>query len=281
MKIGINCGHTVSGQPGCGAVGYLDESVETRNVGNALISLFQKGGHTVVNCTDDYAKSTTENLNEIVRMANAQPLDLFISIHFNSGGGRGVEVFTYGGAQHKEAVNVCKNISSLGFINRGVKDGKNLAVVRRSNAKAMLIEVCFVDTDDAQKYSQIGYNKIAQTIYTAITGDKPVDINEYTEANDIIWELAHRDIISDSSLWLRKCNEDTNVYWFCRKLCQYIRTKTRVEREVNEYTEIHDISWDLNFRGIISDTTLWDTYMKKDTNIYWLLRKGLNYCRTH
>ena len=30
MRIGINCGHTVSGQPGCGAVGRIDESVETR-----------------------------------------------------------------------------------------------------------------------------------------------------------------------------------------------------------------------------------------------------------
>ena len=33
MRIGINCGHTVSGQPGCGAVGRIDESVETRAVG--------------------------------------------------------------------------------------------------------------------------------------------------------------------------------------------------------------------------------------------------------
>ena len=51
MRIGINCGHTVSGQPGCGAVGYIDESVETRNVGYALIDLFRAGGHIVVDCT--------------------------------------------------------------------------------------------------------------------------------------------------------------------------------------------------------------------------------------
>ena len=31
MRIGINCGHTVSGTVGCGAVGYIDESVEARN----------------------------------------------------------------------------------------------------------------------------------------------------------------------------------------------------------------------------------------------------------
>ena len=30
MRIGINCGHTVSGTVGCGAVGDIDESVEAR-----------------------------------------------------------------------------------------------------------------------------------------------------------------------------------------------------------------------------------------------------------
>ena len=33
MRIGINCGHTISGTPGSGATGYLNESNETRAVG--------------------------------------------------------------------------------------------------------------------------------------------------------------------------------------------------------------------------------------------------------
>ena len=39
MRIGINCGHTVSGTVGCGAVGDIDESVEAREVGYALENL--------------------------------------------------------------------------------------------------------------------------------------------------------------------------------------------------------------------------------------------------
>ena len=35
MKIGINCGHTISG-PGYGAVGIIKESEHTRRIGNAL-----------------------------------------------------------------------------------------------------------------------------------------------------------------------------------------------------------------------------------------------------
>lgn len=282
MKIGINCGHTVDGQPGSGAVGYISESVETRNVGRKLISLLKQCGHIVYDCTDDYATSTSDNLNTIVSIANAQPLDLFISIHFNSGGGKGTEVFTYDGMKHAEAVNVCNALHSLGFKNRGVKDGSKLAVVRRSKAKAMLIEVCFVDTADADLYKNIGAERIAQAICEAVTGAKANNtISEYTESNNIIWELHHRGIISDSLLWLNRCNTDTNVYWFCRKLCQYIRTKTDKENAKNEYTEINDISWDLNHRGVISDIALWESQMQRDNNIYWLMRKGLHYCRTH
>ena len=280
MRIGINCGHTVSGQPGCGAVGFIDESTETRRVGKALIELLQKGGHTVVDCTNDYAASTSENLAAIVSLANAQPLDLFVSIHFNSGGGRGTEVYTYGGAKLPEAVNVCERIAALGFNNRGVKDGSNLYVVRRTTAKAMLIEVCFVDTDDAEKYISVGYNKIAAAIYEAITGNAAEE-DEYTEVNDIVSELARRGILSDNDLWVRYCNNDANVYWFCRKLCRYVRTKKGGETADREYTDVGEIIWDLHYRGIITDKQLWTDYMNRDANVYWLLRKGLHYCRTH
>lgn len=196
MKIGVNCGHTVSGTTGCGAIGYIDESIETRVVGRKVMSLLKEMGHTVFDCTNDYAASVSSNLTQIVEMANKQPLDLFVSIHFNSGGGRGVEVFTYGGVQHNEAVNVCKNIESLGFKNRGVKDGSSLAVVRRSDAKSMLIEVCFVDTEDANEYKRIGADKFAKAICSGITGTSvqskeneesgELDMSQYEELKKMI-----------------------------------------------------------------------------------------------
>ena len=171
MRIGINCGHTVSGQPGCGAVGIIDESNETRKVGLKLEKILSDARHTVYDCTNDYANSTSANLSEIVRKANAQPLDLFVSVHFNSGGGKGTEVFTYGGAKHAEAVAVCDKLYALGFTNRGVKDGSNLYVIRHSDAKAMLVEVCFVDsTSDVELYHRLGAETVAAAIAEAITG---------------------------------------------------------------------------------------------------------------
>ena len=285
MKIGINCGHTISGQPGCGAVGFIDESVETRKVGNALMELLGRGGHTVVNCTNDYAATTSANLAEICRKANAQPLDLFVSIHFNAGGGRGTEVYTYGGREFDAAVNTCKNIAALGFNNRGVKDGSNLYVLKYTSARAMLVEVCFVDTADAEKYIKTGYYEIAGEIYSAITDSSSPALTtgtaEYDSANDIIWELANRGILTEKDLWLSYCGTDVNVYWFCRKLCQYVRTKSTKETADREYRDINEIIWDLHYRGIITDKQLWTDYMNRDNNVYWLLQKGLHYCRTH
>ena len=182
MRIGINCGHTVSGQPGCGAVGYIDESIETRKVGLKLEKILADMGHTVYDCTNDYASSTSANLAEICRMANRQPLDLFVSIHFNSGGGKGTEVFTYGGQRHAEAVAACNKLCELGFTNRGVKDGSTLYVIRHTDAKAMLVEVCFVDSaSDVQLYKKLGAEAVAAAIAEAITGQAATNTKTETE----------------------------------------------------------------------------------------------------
>ena len=191
MIIGINCGHTVSGQPGCGAVGYLNESDETRRVGKRLIELLRGEGHTVYDCTNDYAHTTTENLSEIVRMANSHTLDLFVSVHFNSGGGNGCEVFTYGGKTFDEAQRTCDALSSLGFKNRGIKDGSSLYVIRNTKAKAMLIEVCFTDrASDAALYERIGSENTARAICSAICNRKAdLTMTQYEELKNEINNL--------------------------------------------------------------------------------------------
>ena len=192
MIIGINCGHTVSGQPGCGAVGYLNESDETRRVGKRLIELLRGEGNTVYDCTNDYAHTTTENLSEIVRMANSKPLDLFVSVHFNSGGGMGCEVFTNGGKVFDEAERTCAALASLGFKNRGIKDGSSLYVIRNTKTKAMLVEVCFTDSaSDAALYEKVGIENIARAICGAIAGSKEegLTMTQYEELKSEINSL--------------------------------------------------------------------------------------------
>lgn len=181
MKIGINCGHTLTGA-GSGAVGFISESKHTRLVGRELTEILDSGGHTVIDCTVETAPSQNEYLKSAVRFANGYDLDLFVSIHFNAGGGQGVEAYTYGGKQLTEAVNICKNISALGFKNRGVKDGSNLYVISHTNAKAILIEVCFCDNKtDTDLYNKIGVNAIAAAIAKAITGGATMEKSMFSD----------------------------------------------------------------------------------------------------
>ena len=208
MKIGINCGHTVSGTPGSGAVGFLNESNETRAVGYELMRMLKERGHTVVDCTDDKSANVNANLKAICSLANAQPLDLFLSIHFNAGGGRGSEIYTYGSREISGAREINAALSRLGFKNRGIKDGSHLYVIRHTNAQAMLVEVCFVDTkSDAELYQSVGVKKIAAAICGAITGEK---LNEEDETMTNGERIKFNELVNAVSNLAEKVDKLTN-----------------------------------------------------------------------
>lgn len=165
MKIVINAGHTKLGK-GTGANGFLNESKETRKIAYELMKLLVDSNHTVIPAVFD---TSNNNLKEAVEAANKNNADLFVSIHLNAGGGTGVECFTWKKQQLQQALKVCRNISSLGFKNRGIKDGSNLYVIKNTKCSAILIEVCFVDNkQDAQLFKELGYAKIAEAIYKSI-----------------------------------------------------------------------------------------------------------------
>ena len=165
MRIVINAGHTKFGA-GTGAKGNLVESIETRKIAYELMKLLADSRHEVIPAVYDRSEN---NLKAAVDLSNKATADLFISIHLNAGGGKGCEAYTYKGAKHLEALNACKNLNKLGFLNRGVKDGSHLYVIKNTTAKAILIEVCFVDSlMDNELFKIAGYNKIAKAIFDAI-----------------------------------------------------------------------------------------------------------------
>lgn len=172
MRISINAGHTVKG-PGYGAVsGKFKESQITRAVGNELIRILKAEGHTVHNSTVNYADSQNAYLKRVVEMVNGKDIDLFISLHCNASSkhtAHGVEVHTYKGRKLNQAVGICDELESIGFRNRGIKDGSGLYVIKHTNAPALLVEMFFLDNaDDQNLYSKLGYAKIARAIANAL-----------------------------------------------------------------------------------------------------------------
>lgn len=160
MKIAVNAGHTIKGK-GTGAVGYLNESEETRKIANEVMKLLSTN-HKIVDATVDRSYNYLYDVAKLVNESNAE---LFISIHLNAGKGTGCEVYTWNGEKHKYATGICEELSKLGFKNRGVKDGSGFYVIRKTKMTAMIIEVCFVDLlKDVELYKKVGVKKIAEAI---------------------------------------------------------------------------------------------------------------------
>ena len=214
MKIGVNDGHTLSGA-GTGAVGVIKEGEHTRLVGEEVRRLLKEKGIAVFNCTVDYAETTNESLSLVVQQANREDLDLFIAIHFNAGGGKGVEVYTYEGRQYQDAIDVCNNIAALGFNNRGVKAGTGLYVIRRTKAKSMLIEVCFVDTEDANKYLKVGHKAIAKAIVDAL--DDHINSDPIKEINTPSTSQNQFTTTFTGDDWVRRLQQECNNQGFSKQ----------------------------------------------------------------
>ncbi len=160
-----------------GASGLLDEVNEDRAVKNKLIELLRANGHTVYDCTDDYSTTQGTNLSAIVSKCNAHNVDLDISIHLNcgrvdsNGDGKcgGVEVYGYDDRIYGVAYRVAESVANtlgIGFHGQPVKYNKDLYVLRKTRAKAILIECCFVDDkDDANHWNA---TKCAMAIASAL-----------------------------------------------------------------------------------------------------------------
>jgi N-acetylmuramoyl-L-alanine amidase len=168
MKYLISVGHTATGQTGCGAVGFLNESNCTREIAPLVVSKLQTLGYEVVKLQIDnsdqydYVKRTNQ--------ANSIGGDMFVEIHLNAGGGTGCEVYTTSGSKassYAEKVSQCIS-KELGIVNRGYKTSSNLYVLKNTSMPAMLIECCFVDNQT--DYNCYNAEKIANAIVQGLTG---------------------------------------------------------------------------------------------------------------
>ena len=89
--------------------------------------------------------SSEDSLVTICNRANGWGADLFISIHFNAGGGNGFEVLIYSSNNRKLGEIFEKHAESVGQNSRGVKLRPDLGVLRLTTMPAVLNEIAFID----------------------------------------------------------------------------------------------------------------------------------------
>ena len=167
MKYGIDIGHNCP-PVDIGAVGIRKEDELNKEVGALVMEKLKTLKHEVVYCTPSYASSLSNSLYRRINKANEEKVDFYVSIHFNAGGGRGVEVFAISKAGREIAKTVVDTIATLGYINRGVKDGSWLYVLKNTKMPAILIEGGFVDSrEDMDRFNA---EKMANAIVKGLTG---------------------------------------------------------------------------------------------------------------
>ena len=174
MKIAVRGGH-VPKVTGCSK--FIDELTEDRKVKNAVLVYLRQLGCDVLDVTPPDNTNTLHNdLSYGVNKANNWGADLFVSIHFNKAydaysGFLGSEVCVH--SPFDVAQRVVKGLVSLGFKNRGQKVRGNLYELNHTNMKAMIIEVCFVESvADVGLYKKLGVDLIGKTIAESIANKK-------------------------------------------------------------------------------------------------------------
>lgn len=138
MKIYINPGHS-DRDPG--AVGYETE----RRVNVAVSQHMDAYLHTHYLCETRMNPGTMERLAEICKDANSWGADLFVSNHFNAGGGDGYEALVYNQNRVELGKIFEKYVLEVGQNSRGVKIRTGLSVLKNTHMPAIINEGAFVD----------------------------------------------------------------------------------------------------------------------------------------
>lgn len=163
----ISAGHYGKGT---GASGYMNEGEETALLVQELGKKLQQKGVKVNVIIDKQSKSQQQNLTYLVKQHNASQRELDVSIHFNSAptqqkDGIGTEVLYVNPAISTFAQKMSTEIAKAGkFKNRGAKQRKDLAFLNGTTKKAILIEVCFVNSEQDVKLYRANKDQIIEAI---------------------------------------------------------------------------------------------------------------------
>ncbi len=193
MKIYINPGHS-DRDPG--AVGYETE----RKLNVAVCQHMDAHLQAHFLCETRMNPGTMDSLSEICRDANSWGADLFVSNHFNGGGGDGYEALVHSDKRVELGKVFEKYVLQAGQNSRGVKLRPGLAVLKNTNMPAIINEGAFVDNfTDIQDWNEAAELKALGEAYAEAAAEflgleqKPVS-EEAPASEDYSLEQFVRDV---------------------------------------------------------------------------------------
>lgn len=220
MHIAIAGGHSAIAR---GASGYLDEYECDRAFVAQLIDAFDAQGWCVTDCSNEESDVSAE-LREECRIANTSGADLFIAVHFNSGGGTGTEVWHYPySSAETYAQDVSRELASaLGLPNRGAKSTTGLYVINHTDMPAILIEVCFVDTEsDAEAWHSTTWEDLCAAVVRGLGGDyEKKEEDMLTEHQDMLLATIYEQVTGTYDPTGRgvELNDHDHIKWIGKKV---------------------------------------------------------------
>lgn len=180
-KVYVDAGH---GGSDPGAVKYLTERDVNLVIAKACRDYLESNGVSVK--MSRTSNKTNTDINEMAAEANKWGADYVVSIHNNSGGGDGFEVYhTINGGKGKTlAKNIEAEVKKIGQNSRGLKTKKGnhgdyFGMIRLTKAPAVICEGVFVDNktdvkiaDTVAEQQEFGYAYARGILKTAGIKDK-------------------------------------------------------------------------------------------------------------
>ncbi|MBQ3567063.1 MAG: N-acetylmuramoyl-L-alanine amidase [Oscillospiraceae bacterium] len=224
-KVFIGVGH---GGTDSGAVKYIVEKEYTLKTAKAVAEYLEEYG---IGYKLSRTADIDTDMDSKVKMCNDYKPDLVIDVHFNAGGGTGFEVYysVVGGVSKTLADNinteVKKILSSRGVKTRTLDSGADyFAIIRETDAPAVLLEGGFVDTQSDADFIKANYKKLAKAYADGIAKtlgvSKPktlpvLDKSGYKKGDNTIGSYALKLLLLLAKQKnIQPYNMDENSYYF-------------------------------------------------------------------
>lgn len=153
MKIFINPGHCPGVDSGA-TNGEYQEALIVRDIGERVKKYLEDAGHEVIYMQSNNLCGEDDNWPDICLTANRSMAAIFVSIHCNGyvdDRPKGTECLVYSRWSQADKLAQCIQdmiVSTLGTVDRGVKERSDIAVLKHTYMPAVLVETAFITNND-------------------------------------------------------------------------------------------------------------------------------------